>query len=343
MILLDQDGAVKQGDFGEEQPDPNVYQPDVQRDDDAEFDRRIRRVYERLERLSIVGGPDIDVEGAWDSGYAVKGRFKESGQGQTGPTGPTGPTGACCVGANCSIASPVACDLIGGIYQGDGTVCVPNPCPQPTGACCVGSDCSIQTESDCSGMGGNYQGDGAVCDPNPCPLPSCSCYFGGFESIGRFLTAQTHTEGSYSRASDGQSLDFTADSTTEIDPNTCEVTCLSFSGSGESSQPDPGSCSGSFDVTSCHASVCGLCDGNCSFSGIMVSTRPYGTGGYLDWSYSGDPLCEFLCTNNSAFWNLIAITTTFSDTVQQTVWHFDDGDAVIDITSTITLSDECSA
>ncbi|MHC4067820.1 MAG: hypothetical protein ACYSUI_25405 [Planctomycetota bacterium] len=37
-----------------------------------------------------------------------------------------------------------------------------------TGACCVGTDCTIQTEDDCGIAGGDYQGDETVCDPNPC-------------------------------------------------------------------------------------------------------------------------------------------------------------------------------
>jgi len=37
-----------------------------------------------------------------------------------------------------------------------------------TGACCVGSVCSITTAADCASAGGIYQGDGTDCDPNPC-------------------------------------------------------------------------------------------------------------------------------------------------------------------------------
>jgi len=40
--------------------------------------------------------------------------------------------------------------------------------PTPTGACCVDEDCSIATEADCDGAGGVYQGDGTTCSPNPC-------------------------------------------------------------------------------------------------------------------------------------------------------------------------------
>jgi len=36
------------------------------------------------------------------------------------------------------------------------------------GACCIGEDCVILTEADCGLAGGLYQGDDTVCDPNPC-------------------------------------------------------------------------------------------------------------------------------------------------------------------------------
>lgn len=48
----------------------------------------------------------------------------------------------------------------------------PPPSPA-TGACCVGVDCTIETEADCTGMGGVYQGDGTDCDPNPCGTCPC--------------------------------------------------------------------------------------------------------------------------------------------------------------------------
>lgn len=38
-----------------------------------------------------------------------------------------------------------------------------------TGACCVGETCTVTSEADCTGI---YQGDGTVCDPNPCCLDS---------------------------------------------------------------------------------------------------------------------------------------------------------------------------
>ncbi len=47
-------------------------------------------------------------------------------------------------------------------------------CPAPTGACCFGHECFIMTEAECIGQGGIYQGNGTYCDPNPCTGPSPS-------------------------------------------------------------------------------------------------------------------------------------------------------------------------
>ncbi len=80
-------------------------------------------------------------------------------------------TGACCfTNGSCTVDTEAACTGSGGAYEGDGTDCDPNPCPQPQGACCVpDGSCSITTEAACSGL---YQGDGTTCSPNPCE-PYC--------------------------------------------------------------------------------------------------------------------------------------------------------------------------
>ncbi len=49
----------------------------------------------------------------------------------------------------------------------------PSAPPAATGACCVGTDCTITTEAACESMEGVYQGDGSVCDPNPCDFTNC--------------------------------------------------------------------------------------------------------------------------------------------------------------------------
>lgn len=86
---------------------------------------------------------------------------------------PGGVLGACCFqDHSCMILDAATCAAYGGVYQGDATVCDPNPClPVATGACCVGAECTIQTQDECRTMGGSYLGDGSTCDPNPCVVP----------------------------------------------------------------------------------------------------------------------------------------------------------------------------
>ncbi len=80
------------------------------------------------------------------------------------------PTGACCFASgSCSVLTQTNCTTQGGAYQGDGTSCTPNLCPQPTGACCFGDGtCQVLTQSQCTSQGGFYQSDGSSCTPNPC-------------------------------------------------------------------------------------------------------------------------------------------------------------------------------
>jgi|GEM_PF-1190125 len=88
------------------------------------------------------------------------------------------PTGACCFTYGyCSVCTQDKCEYHGGSYQGDGTTCNPNPCPQPTGACCnpTTGDCTVTTRVNCSHT---WHGEWTTCDPNPCPPPgSNSIYY----------------------------------------------------------------------------------------------------------------------------------------------------------------------
>ena len=82
---------------------------------------------------------------------------------------------ACCFqDGHCEFLTADFCTQLGGVPQGYGSVCEPNPCPQPpdTGACCLDDQghCQVLTEPECIEQGGEYQGDGTTCDPNPCPI-----------------------------------------------------------------------------------------------------------------------------------------------------------------------------
>ena len=88
--------------------------------------------------------------------------------------------GACCLpSGSCVITTvPQICVNNGGTFQGFGTTCVPNPCPQPTtGACCkTDGTCTILTPAQCQLSGGIFQGFGSSCAPNPCPQPFVCCF-----------------------------------------------------------------------------------------------------------------------------------------------------------------------
>lgn len=93
---------------------------------------------------------------------------------------PVSATGACCAAATggCTAVSQATCvGISGNSYQGDGTVCLPNPCPQPTGACCAAGTgaCMPQTSAACASAGNTYQGNATVCSPNSCPQPLGAC------------------------------------------------------------------------------------------------------------------------------------------------------------------------
>ncbi|MHC5003383.1 MAG: multicopper oxidase domain-containing protein, partial [Planctomycetota bacterium] len=95
---------------------------------------------------------------------------------------PPAENGACCFDdGTCSPLLAAACDDAGGSYQGDGTDCDPNECPQPTGACCLPDEtCQVDTAAACDGQGGSYQGDGTTCVPDPCAnLVGACCFSGG--------------------------------------------------------------------------------------------------------------------------------------------------------------------
>jgi spore coat protein A len=81
------------------------------------------------------------------------------------------PSGACCTGATCEFVTMNDCTTMGGVYQGDGVACTPNPCAEPFGACCASDGtCSEDTASNCDGAGGLFQGDGTTCATAECPI-----------------------------------------------------------------------------------------------------------------------------------------------------------------------------
>src|SRR6185436_18129433 len=65
-------------------------------------------------------------------------------------------------------------------YQGDGSVCSPNPCAPPTGSCCTAAGaCSVGVQTACSATWSS----GGSCSPNACPQPPGVCCRGATCSV----------------------------------------------------------------------------------------------------------------------------------------------------------------
>jgi spore coat protein A len=112
---------------------------------------------------------------------------------------PPATTGACCFSdGSCQILSQTNCTTQSGVYQGNGTTCTPNPCPQPTGACCFANgSCQILTQVNCAAQSGSYQGNDTVCMPNPCQQPTGACCFTDGSCQELTAAACTTANGSY--------------------------------------------------------------------------------------------------------------------------------------------------
>jgi spore coat protein A, manganese oxidase len=131
---------------------------------------------------------------------------------------PPAVSGACCLpGGVCEILAPTICAAQGGVYQGDGTSCTPNPCTDPIGACCFADgDCQVLTSDDCATQGGAYQGDESTCSPNPCPQPLGACCLSGVACIEATEDDCIAQDGTFQGAF------------TSCDPNPCPVNLEKF-------------------------------------------------------------------------------------------------------------------
>lgn len=82
-------------------------------------------------------------------------------------------TGACCAGdGTCTIAISPGTQCTG-TWQGIGTTCSPNLCPQPSGACCLpvaAATCVEVSASECEEDDGDFHGSGSDCDDVDCPV-----------------------------------------------------------------------------------------------------------------------------------------------------------------------------
>ena len=115
-----------------------------------------------------------------------------------------GPSGACCIGSGCQQLAETDCTGIGGVFQGDGSLCADVVCDAGTGACCLTSgNCATVTESQCNAVGGTYYGDNYPCDAEMClPDPTGACCYGSTCNVteeidcpGVWLGADTTCDG----------------------------------------------------------------------------------------------------------------------------------------------------
>lgn len=86
-----------------------------------------------------------------------------------------GAEGACCGSeGDCRVTTEEDCVAAGGVYQGDGVPCEPNPCVDPiTGACCLEDGTCVELgEAECIEEGGIFQGGDIPCVPDPCVPPT---------------------------------------------------------------------------------------------------------------------------------------------------------------------------
>ena len=95
-------------------------------------------------------------------------------------TPPAGTGGCCSAQGGCSLVTASQCSTQGGVFQGAGGSCSPNPCPQPSGACCLaGGTCQRLTASACLAQAGTYRGDGTTCAGAGCGTTSGACCLPG--------------------------------------------------------------------------------------------------------------------------------------------------------------------
>jgi len=89
-----------------------------------------------------------------------------------------GQYGACCyLDGTCTFGRQTDCPAgQNAVWQGQGTLCDPNPCvAAPTGACCdLAGSCSVTFEVNCTGPWTTWL-IGEDCDPNPCPQRGACC------------------------------------------------------------------------------------------------------------------------------------------------------------------------
>jgi hypothetical protein len=141
---------------------------------DLSFLEELAKEELRFKKFSLVGTGNVQAAGSLKAGYAVN--VGVGAEEDATPTPPPG-TGACCAeDGSCSITTEAGCV---GTYQGDGTLCEPNPCAG--GACCYSNGTCDNThdESLCTLTSGYWHADGGCAScVGPCCIAceaGCTC------------------------------------------------------------------------------------------------------------------------------------------------------------------------
>lgn len=231
------------------------------------------------------------------------------------------PLGACCfANGSCQVVAESACPAT---WQGAGTVCSPNPCPQPTGACCeTDGDCAVLDQATCEGAGGTWNGGGTTCSPDPCEDFGACCYSSGtcellFDSDCTAAGGTLEADGSVcspNPCTPPQGACCDGGATCEV---RAEADCQDFLdewlGEGTTCSPDPcadpqGACCNDFfstcsittetgcgagqtyqgDATTCSPDPCDPLGACCRTSGVCILRTAAGCAAISGATYIGD-------------------------------------------------------
>ncbi|MBT8485578.1 MAG: hypothetical protein KJO43_08355, partial [Phycisphaerae bacterium] len=188
--------------------------------------------------------------------------------------------GACCApDGTCEVATAAGCAFSGGVFQGDGTNCDPNPCPQPMGACCFDDgSCTVDEGVVCVDAGGVFQGDGTTCATVTCPQPGACCLPDG-------ACTQSMVLGGADCAGAYQGDDTTCAMVTCPQPGAC---CLPDGSCVLSAVVGGGDCEGAYqgDGTECETVECPTPSGFVGASLELVEDD--GPGGNWTWRVYAD-------------------------------------------------------
>ncbi len=250
----------------------------------------------------------LSLQPSTDYTFAVKARNGDNIETALGPTATETTAagdvpGACCYSdGSCAETLPADCT---GDWQGEGTDCSPNPCPQPGACCYVDGSCAVTFLADCTG---DWQGAGTDCTPNPCPQPGACCYTDGscvetfdadctgdWQGVGTTCSpnlcpqpgACCYTDGSCAETFDADCTGDWQGAGTDCNPNPCPqlgACCAADGGCTETFEVD---CTGDWQGggTDCIPNLCpqpGACcaaDGSCT-----VTLQADCTG---DWQGAG--------------------------------------------------------